>query len=48
MELGAQEKGLGQIFKYPEYHSRDLELYLLSTGKVFKPDSDVGTSVFIG
>lgn len=48
MELEAREKGLGQIFKYHEYHSRDLELYLLSPGKVVKPDSDVGTFVFTG
>lgn len=47
-KTGAQEEGLGQIFQYPQYHSSDLKLYLLSTGQVFKPDSEVETSVITG
>ena len=38
----AKGKGLAQIFKSPEYHDRDFEFYLPSTGKVFNPSAFTG------
>lgn len=41
-------KAKGLTKKYLENHSKDFELYLVSTGKVLTPDGNVGTSAFRG